>query len=90
MGCAYGAWLSISRLRYFSGCHNKVQVIIYLCLCWSLNKGSKLTRKHNNDVIMPIALGRGPAYVKIHHKVVYPIAAVEEYEQEHLHQPLAV
>ena len=35
-------------------------------------------------------VGRGPAYVKIHHKVVYPIAAVEEYERDHLHQPLAV
>jgi len=34
--------------------------------------------------------GRGPVYVKIERKVLYPVSAVEEYEQANLHQPLAV
>lgn len=34
--------------------------------------------------------GRGPEYVKIEHKVLYPLKAVEEYEQANRHRPLAV
>ena len=32
--------------------------------------------------------GRGPEYVKIKRKVLYPPKAVEEYEQANLHRPL--
>ena len=35
-------------------------------------------------------VGRGPEYVKIERKVLYPLKAVEEYEQANLHRPLAV
>ena len=35
-------------------------------------------------------VGRGPEYVKIEHKVLYPLKAVEEYERANLHRPLAV
>ena len=34
--------------------------------------------------------GRGPEYVKIERKVLYPLKAVEEYEQANLHKHLAV
>ena len=32
--------------------------------------------------------GRGPEYVKIKRKVLYPLKAVEEYEQANLDRPL--
>ena len=35
-------------------------------------------------------VGRVPEYVKIERKVLYPLKAVEEYEQANLHRPLAV
>ncbi len=33
---------------------------------------------------------RGPEYVKLERRILYPIAAVEKYEQDNLHRPLAV
>lgn len=34
--------------------------------------------------------GRGPEYVKLERKILYPLKAVEEYERANLHRPLAV
>ena len=34
--------------------------------------------------------GRGPEYVKIERKVLYPLRAVEEYEQARIHRPLSI
>jgi hypothetical protein len=33
--------------------------------------------------------GRGPEYVKIERKVLYPLKSVEEYERANLHRPLS-
>ena len=35
-------------------------------------------------------VGRGPEYVKIERKVLYPLRAVEEYEQARIHRPLSI
>jgi hypothetical protein len=32
--------------------------------------------------------GRGPAYVKVERKILYPIEAVEKYEKERMRYPL--
>ena len=46
---------------------------------WSCAVGSLANQRHN---------GEGPAYVKVHSRVLYPVARVEEYEAARLVRPV--